>query len=91
MSNLSTTTVVSIMIGVVLLYAAVKKMDPRDVIRKALGKEPKFGFFGEIQGFAKPINPIPPGGGGGGGTPSFTGSNGNGFQLLPLPITGPVV
>lgn len=68
--NITTTTVVAVMIGAVLLYGAVKTMDPRDVVRKALGKEPKFGFFGTVQGFARPINPVP---GAGGSTPRFTG------------------
>lgn len=66
-TNLNTTTIVLIMIGSVLIYASVKQMDPRDVMRKAIGKEPKYGFFGEVQGFARPINPVLPGGGGGGG------------------------
>jgi hypothetical protein len=79
--NLNTTTVVSIMIGTVLLYSAVKKKDPRDVVREALGLKAKYHLGGGEQGFLKPIAPS----GGGGGMPSFTNNNALG-NLLPLPL-----
>lgn len=85
--NLTTTTVVSLMIGAVLLYAAVKSQDPRDVVRKALGMEAKY----TEQGFLRRIRPI--GGGTGGRAPSFTGGGNGaaGSSIIPLPLAPPSV
>lgn len=35
--NLNLLGVVALVIGVVLIYAAVKKKDPRDIVKEALG------------------------------------------------------
>lgn len=85
--NFNVVTVASVLIGGVLIYSALKKRDPRDVVRMAFGKEPKFGFFGEEQGFLRPINPS--GSGGGGGTPHFTSQPT--APIINLPLTRPSV
>lgn len=84
MNNITTTTILMLMTGAVLIYSSVKKMDPRDVVRKALGKEPKFGFFGIDSGpnATRDIIPLP--GKGGGGVPRFTGLTGG----TPPPLLG---
>lgn len=40
MNNLSVVNVAMFGIGAVLIYAAVKNVDPRDVVRVALGQKP---------------------------------------------------
>ena len=74
MNNLNVTSIVAIMIGVVLLYSAVKKKDPRDVVRNALGLPSKY----QEQGWLRAINTPPTTGtdptvpGAGGVVPKFT-------------------
>jgi hypothetical protein len=41
--NLNTFGVVLFVSGVILMYAAVKNKDPRDVVLKALGQKERFG------------------------------------------------
>ncbi len=88
--NITTSTVLAFITGVVLIYSAVKKVDPRDVVRKALNKPAKHGFFGaesDSQGFARAIGNNPPGGGGG-PPPEFT-SNATGNPIIQLPLAPP--
>lgn len=70
--QLNTVSVVSIMIGAVLLYSAVKANDPRNVVLEALGQKPRFPLFST--GVIKPIQPSAADGGGG-GIPRFTSAN----------------
>lgn len=81
--NFSVTTVVMLIAGTALMYAAVKNEDPRDIVRKAMGKAPKYGALSKEE--IGVIRALPDKAGGGGGAPKFTG---NTFSLLPLPITG---
>ena len=71
-----------IVFGVVLVYSGIKKIDPRDVVRKALNKESKFGFFGISSGpnATRDIIPLPRQGGG--STPKFTSIPG----AVPIPL-----
>lgn len=48
--NLNLPAVVMFVVGVVLVYAAVKDNDPRDVVLKSLGKPEKFGSLSGTYG-----------------------------------------
>lgn len=71
--NLNLPAVVMLTAGVVLMYAAVKNKDPRDVVRESLGKKSQHGSldgkgsaFGKAAGGAiagaVPLLPPPPAG-----------------------------
>lgn len=72
MNNLNVTSIVAIMIGVVLLYSAVKKKDPRDVVREALGLPAKYQEQGWLKAIKAPTGTDPTIPGAGGVVPKFT-------------------
>lgn len=72
MSNLNVTAVVALMIGVVLLYSSVKKKDPRDVVREALGLPAKYQDQGWLKAINQPTGTDPTIPGAGGVVPKFT-------------------
>lgn len=64
------TGVVAFTVGAVLMYAAVKNKDPRDVVLTSLGQKPRYGTgsVGVGSGFDAGAHAGGGGGGGGGGS-----------------------